>query len=101
MSLSFAVWNLIILAALAANLPFLNQRLFVLIPLGASTYKKPFWIRLSEVICYYILVGVIAYFLELSSGNVFSQGWEFFAITASLFIVFAFPGFIFQYLRRP
>lgn len=100
MAVSSAVWTLIIVAILAANLPFLNQRLFALIPLGSSLYKKSIWIRLFELIVYYFLVGVIAYFLESGIGNVFAQGWEFFAITASLFIVFAFPGFVFQYLRR-
>lgn len=100
MSVSFATWSLILLAVLAANLPFFNQRLFALIPLGLSTDKKSFWLRLFEVVISYFLVGAIAYFLESGIGNVFAQGWEFFAITVFLFIVLAFPGFIFQYLRR-
>jgi hypothetical protein len=34
---------------------------------------------------------------ESRAGNRFEQGWQFYAITFSLFIVFAFPGFTFQY----
>lgn len=100
MSGSFAVWGLIFFALIAANLPFINQRLFGLVPLGTSTKKKSFWLRLLELIIYYFLTGGLAYLFESSIGNVFSQGWEFFAITACLFVVFAFPGFIFQYLSR-
>jgi hypothetical protein len=33
-------------------------------------------------------------------GNVFTQRWEFYAITLSLFVVMAFPGFVFRYLLR-
>ncbi|MGN6083699.1 DUF2818 family protein, partial [Trinickia sp.] len=28
------------------------------------------------------------------------QGWQFYAITFSMFVVFAFPGFTFQYLVK-
>lgn len=91
---------LICLALIAANLPFINQRLFVVIPISRFAKKKSFWLRLFELTVYYFLLGGLAYLFESTIGNVFSQGWEFFAITACLFVVFAFPGFIFQYLRR-
>jgi len=101
MSLSFSVGSLIFLALLGANLPFINQRLFALVRISLSeSNKKPFWLRLSELLVCYLLLGGLAHFFESAIGNVFSQGWEFFAITGCLFIVFAFPGFIFQYLRR-
>jgi hypothetical protein len=29
-----------------------------------------------------------------------SQNWEFYAVTACLFLVFAFPGFTYRYLWR-
>lgn len=101
MSVSLAVWSLIFLAMIAANLPFINQRLFAVIPLGTSVHKKSFWLRLFELMMGYFLLGGLAYLFESSIGNVFAQRWEFFTITACLFVVFAFPGFIFQYLRRP
>jgi hypothetical protein len=95
---SFSSWLIILLAALAANLPFVNERLFGAIPLGAP--RKPFWLRLVEMAVLYALVGVVAYLLESRIGNVFSQGWEFYAVTICLFVVLAFPGFVYRYLRR-
>jgi hypothetical protein len=95
---SLSTWFVILLAVLAANLPFLNERLFAFIPLG--TKPKSFWVRLSELVALYALVGAIAYFLESRIGNAFSQRWEFYAVTGCLFIVFAYPGFVFRYLRR-
>ena len=36
------------------------------------------------------------------AGQIAAQGWEFYAITAALFLTFAFPGFVWRYLlRRP
>ncbi len=88
---------MIVLAALAANLPFINQRLFGLLPLRRAV--KPFWMRLIELAILYGVTGLVAYGLESRAGNAFSQGWEFYAITICLFIVLAFPGFVYRYLR--
>ena len=86
------------LAAFAANIPFANERLFLLISLGRPI--KPVWIRLLELTLLYLLVLGIAYLLEARIGNVFSQGWEFYVITICLFLVLAFPGFVLRYLRK-
>jgi hypothetical protein len=95
---SLSNWFVILLALLAANLPFLNERLFAFIPLDSET--KSFWVRLAELIVLYALVGGIAYLLESRIGNTFPQRWEFYAVTGCLFIVFAYPGFVFRYLRK-
>ncbi|MET3106569.1 hypothetical protein AAKU58_001388 [Oxalobacteraceae bacterium GrIS 1.18] len=95
-----AVWSLIILALAGANMPFINQRLFALIPIKKSTNKKSIWIRLLELACCYFVLGGLGMWFEASIGNSFPQGWEFYAISACLFIVFAFPGFVYQYLKR-
>jgi hypothetical protein len=87
------------LAALAANLPFFNERVFALAPL-ASFPQKPFWLRLIELFILYFLVGAVAYTLEARVGSVFKQGWEFYAVTGCLFMVLAFPGFVYRYLRK-
>jgi hypothetical protein len=99
MSLTVAVWNTILLALIGANLPFVNQRLLLVIRLKRFT-KKPLWIRLVEMVFYYLLVGMAAYGFEWTLGNVFTQGWEFYTITACLFLVFAFPGFAFQTMHK-
>jgi len=99
MSQTSAVWILIVLALIGANLPFINQRLFALIPFKKTAGKKSIWIRLLELIVCYFLLGGLGVWFESSIGNVFPQGWEFYAISGCLFIVFAFPGFVYQYLR--
>ena len=86
------------LAILAANMPFLNERFFACIPLQAT--KKSFWIRLLELAILYFVVGFAARFLESNIGNVFAQGWEFYAASACFFIVLAYPGFVYRYLRK-
>ncbi|MQQ99186.1 DUF2818 family protein [Glaciimonas soli] len=96
MNVSSSSWIVILLAVLAANLPFINERLFALIPLKA----KSVWLRIVELFVLYALVGVIANVLESRLGNAFTQTWEFYAITACLFLVLAFPGFVYRYLRK-
>ena len=96
--MSAAGWFIVLLAVVAANLPFLNQRLFALVSLGAG--KKSAWIRIGELIVLYFIVGALGFMLEARAGNRFEQGWQFYAITFCLFVVFAFPGFTFQYLVK-
>ena len=98
MDVSLASWFVILLAVVAANLPFLNERLFAVLPLKSSV--KPLWMRLGELVTYYFLVRGAGYALESRMGNAFPQGWEFYAITACLFLVLAYPGFVFRYLRK-
>jgi len=100
MQQSLAVWILIILALLGANMPFINQRLFALIPNKEVGGKKSIWLRLLELVFFYFLLGGLGLWFESTIGNVFPQEWEFYAVSGCLFIVFAFPGFIYQYLRR-
>jgi hypothetical protein len=97
-NVSLSSWFVVLLAALAANLPFMSERVFAVIPLHRPV--KPVWLRLLEMVFLYFLVLGSGYFLESRIGNVFSQGWEFYAITACLFIVLAYPGFVFRYLRK-
>jgi hypothetical protein len=95
---SASSWFVILLAILTANLPFLNERLFAVVPLRRGS--KPFWLRLAELLILYFLLLGVGYLLEARIGNVFEQGWEFYAITLCLFIVLAYPGFVYRYLRR-
>jgi hypothetical protein len=98
MNVSLSAWFVILLAIPAANLPFINERLLAVIPLGRPA--KPFWLRLIEMAILYGAVALAAYLLESHIGNVFSQRWEFYATTVCLFIVLAYPGFVFRYLRK-
>lgn len=98
MDVSISSWFVILLAAVAANLPFLNERLFATFPTGRGT--KSLWTRAFELLVLYFVVRGAAYLLELRIGNAFPQRWEFYAITGCLFLVFAFPGFVARYLRK-
>ncbi len=98
MSQSATIWTLIVLAAIAANLPFVNQRLMTLVPLPGGR-KSLAW-RLLELVLWYFIVGGIGLALEQGAGQIYAQGWEFYAVTAALFLTLAFPGFVFRYLAR-
>ncbi|WP_414442633.1 DUF2818 family protein [Burkholderia sp. 22PA0106] len=97
--MSAAGWFIVLLALAGANLPFVNQRVFAFIPAGGAPRKNG-WLRIAELIVLYFAVGLLGFWLESRAGNRFEQGWQFYAITFSLFVVFAFPGFTFQYLVK-
>ncbi|TAN30339.1 MAG: DUF2818 family protein [Castellaniella sp.] len=61
---------------------------------------KPFIDRLLEVLVSYVLVGTLGNSLELNLGNGFTQGWEFYAVTLALFVVLAYPGFVWRYMLK-
>lgn len=92
-----AVWLVILAAVVAANLPFLTQRLFLAVRLAGG--KTLAW-RLLELLVYYALVGLLGLLLERNLGRIAPQGWEFYAVTASLFVTLAFPGFVWRYLLK-
>lgn len=96
MTSSVTVWLVIGLAFVAANLPFLNQRILSLWPRP----DKSVWLRLAEMLCFYFLVGAIALWFEHREGRIYPQNWEFYAITGAMFLTFAFPGFVYRYLMR-
>lgn len=89
---------MIAVALAAANLPYMNERLFGVIPLKGT--HKSAWLRVLELLVLYFAVGAFAYLLESRIGNVFSQMKEFYMVTVPLFVVLGFPGFIMRYLRK-
>ena len=99
MDLSLATWLVIAVAIALANLPFLNESVFAVVRLPQAR-TKPFVLRLIELFVLYFVVGMLAYALESRIGNAFAQTWEFYAISGCVFVVLAFPGFIYRYLRK-
>lgn len=97
MNTEVAIAVVIALALLTANLPFVTQRLFAVLPLKNP---KPFWLRLLELLVLYFLVGLVARALEAKLGSIYSQTWQFYAVTLCLFLVAAYPGFVWRYLWR-
>lgn len=84
---------LLLVALIAANLPFLIERQ------PQNRQQNIAW-RLLELVVLYFIVGGIGLLLENKMGDIHPQKWEFYAITASLFVVFAYPGFVYRYLWR-
>ena len=84
---------LLVLALLAANLPFVSDRICGFF----KTSHKHFGWHLLELVISYLLVGAFSYFLETRYGPWQAQNWPFYAATAALFCVFAFPGFVIRY----
>ena len=95
MSQSLQIGALVLLALLAANLPFISQRLLVIGPRRPA--KSMAW-RLLELVLLYLLVGSVGLALENKAGQIAPQGWEFYAVTGAMFLTLAFPGFVFRYL---
>ena len=98
MSQTASVWLVLLLALAAANLPFLNNRLGGVIALKSGF--KPLALRFAELVVFYAMVGGVGWMLEYRAGQVAPQGWEFYAVTGALFVVLAFPGFVYRYMIR-
>jgi len=97
MSQSLEIAFLILLALLAANLPFVSRRLLIVGPVRDP--KSLAW-RLLELLLLYFVVGGVGLWLEKSAGQIAPQGWEFYAVTGTMFLTLAFPGFVYRYLMQ-
>lgn len=97
MSASASVWVLLLAAVVGANLPFFNQRWLGVFPRKAP---KTLGIHLLELVICYGLVGALGLALEKADGQIYAQGWEFYATTAAMFLTLAFPGFVYRYLYK-
>jgi hypothetical protein len=97
MNHSYSVALVLIAAFVGANLPFMNERWVAVIPRGAP---KSLGLRLGEMVVFYFLVGAMGLALEQSAGQIYPQGWEFYATTGTLFLTLAFPGFVYRYLYK-
>ncbi len=93
-----AIFVLLLVALVAANLPFLIEKRFFVLKTGEG--RKGFGWRLLELTLLYFVVGAIALAIESRQGQIYPQTWEFYAITYCLFLVFAYPGFVYCYLWR-
>lgn len=90
---------ILLLAFIAANSPWFSNKLFYVIRLK-SISKNLAWC-LFELFILYLILGAIAFYAEhVTLGQVSPQSWEFYTVTFSLFLVFAFPGFIYKILWK-
>lgn len=95
MSVDIAVFLITFIAIITANAPWVLDNLFFFIKRDSD---KRFLLRLAEWFVLYIMVGFLAAGLELQqNGMRHEQDWEFYVATFCLYLVFALPGFIYQY----
>ena len=94
---AWAVLLVLLAALIAANLPFVNERLFVL---GPRSARKPVAWRLLELLVYAALTAVLGRGLESHLGQASPMRWEFVAVWLCVFLTLAFPGFVWRYLRK-
>ena len=86
---------LILWLIILANLPWINERVFLIYSLNKP---KPIIIRLVELIVYYFVGLLLANAFEIQfSGDVEVQEWEFYVSIFCLFVVLAVPGVVYRY----
>lgn len=102
MNQTLAAWLLIGIAFLTASLPFLSERVFGVVPFTRQGVPraKPSWLWFGELTVGYLVSGAIGMAFESTLGNRFSQTWEFYVITFALYLVLAYPAFVYRYLFR-
>lgn len=93
----WAVTTVLLAALVAANLPFVNERLFMVGPRRSP--KSAAW-RLLELLVMGVLVVALGRAIEGSLGQTSPLRWEFMAVWSCVFLTLAFPGFVWRYLRR-
>lgn len=97
MNSSAAAWLVIVVTAVLANLPFANDRVFAV---GPRLKAKSLGWRAAELLVTCALALGAGFVLEARIGQIQPQHWEFYAAFGFLFLTFAFPGFVWRYLRR-
>ncbi|WP_235914887.1 DUF2818 family protein [Pelistega ratti] len=61
---------------------------------------KHLGLHFIELIVFIVFIVSIGFFIESHYANRFSQSWQFYAIGICLFLVLAFPGFVWRHLMR-
>lgn len=90
---------LLLLMLMMANVPCFSERIFLVLS-PKEPPKKIAWCLLELIVYYGVFIVLAAYAETRMLGNVAPQGWEFYTVTASVFIVCAFPGFIYKFLFK-
>lgn len=87
------MYTLLLLAVIFANAPFVSSRLLGVFPLA----RKHFGHHLVELSAGFLAAAALSYVLEQRAGSVHPQDWEFYVTVACLYLVAAFPGFVWRY----
>ncbi|OSI07971.1 putative inner membrane protein [Neisseria animaloris] len=88
-----SMYVLLLLALIFANAPFLTPRLLGVFQLRS----KHFGHHLLELFTGFGIIAALARLLESRAGSIHPQDWEFYATVACLYLIFAFPAFVWRY----
>jgi len=97
MNQTTAVWLVLALALVGANLPFISSRWLLVGPRRPT--RGAGW-RLLELLICGALVVLAGFALEASLGQRAPQEWPFYVAMLCLFLTLAAPGFVWRYLRH-
>ncbi len=90
---------LLVLMLVTANLPCLSGRIFFIFQ-PKSPPKSIAWCLLELFVYYGVFIALASYVEYATLGGGATQAWEFYAVTTSLFLVLAFPGFVYKMLWK-
>ncbi|MCF7528993.1 DUF2818 family protein [Neisseria lisongii] len=88
-----AMYILLVLALIFANAPFLTPKFLGILTLN----RKHFGHHLLELAIGFAVTALLAYILESRAGAVQVQGWAFYVIAVCMYLIFAFPCFVWRY----
>ncbi|WP_028356994.1 DUF2818 family protein [Brackiella oedipodis] len=66
----------------------------------ANGLHKSFAVRLVELLVLFFLVGSLGLAIERHYINATQQNWQFYAVALCLYLVMAYPGFVFRHLLK-
>jgi Protein of unknown function (DUF2818) len=82
---------------LLANFPFYSR--FFLNAAFLKIKRIAIVVFFEFMICFGIFL-MFGKWLESQKNALYEQSWEFYVVQLCLFLIFAFPGFIWRYLRK-
>lgn len=87
-------WAVLVLMCVLANLPFLKDRAFLVIP----CVGKKWFVVLFEFFVNYLIAVLFSCFCETRYEPLYPKDGIFFVVLFCLFILFSYPGFVLSYL---
>lgn len=96
--ISWQILAFLLVKFLLANFPWVSTSVFFIKPLPKKNALR--W-RLVQWVISLMLAFLLALLVErFLMGSIYSQDWEFYITFICLFLVFSFPGFIYQLAIR-